>query len=212
MTLPTKLKEAIEQAYTAMLEEEEHALIPFYRAAIYEVILEEARDYQIRGWLDILTAQHVLPLYKQVWPEKDMADKLLELSQAVLLGTLDRNKAEDIFYEMWNLFVELPGLEGSPLSHVKANDALTSAIFSLSWLVKPISTYPKVSLQTADDDWFDPEISDSAMWAAAACSGGTYDTEYCDPTARREFWEWWLHEAIPAAWDLADSPAAPARG
>jgi len=42
---------------------------------------------------------------------------------------------------------------------------------------------------------------DSSFFAAAAYAGGAVWDSDSDSLKRREFWEWWLNEAVPMAWD-----------
>ena len=49
---------------------------------------------------------------------------------------------------------------------------------------------------------WDSGRSDTALWAATAYAGGIYQGKP-DIIKRREFWTWWVHEAIPTAWQAA---------
>jgi len=49
------------------------------------------------------------------------------------------------------------------------------------------------------DAELDPFSTDSAAWAAAALAGPVWDRDSSDDK-RKEFWEWWLSEAIEMAY------------
>lgn len=52
------------------------------------------------------------------------------------------------------------------------------------------------------EDW---EASDAAWSAESAVSGIRFEPHEKDGLEERiEFWEWWLTEAIPQAWELAE--------
>jgi hypothetical protein len=53
------------------------------------------------------------------------------------------------------------------------------------------------------DDQVSPEEHDGSYMASVALAGGSPWTPGSDPARRREFWQWWLREAVPAAWRAA---------
>ena len=58
--------------------------------------------------------------------------------------------------------------------------------------------------ESSTDFDLDPWSSDTALWAVAAYAGQIGDLD-SDTSKRQEFWEWWLQEAIPTAWNLSKS-------
>jgi len=47
----------------------------------------------------------------------------------------------------------------------------------------------------------DHDSHDGPLYACAAYSGDLPWGKRSDPVKRREFWDWWLREAAPAAYD-----------
>ncbi|MDQ3930288.1 MAG: Imm5 family immunity protein [Chloroflexota bacterium] len=199
LPLAAHLQQAIEQAYAAMVRRDDHAVIPIYRQRIYAAF-GPARDqlsYQCRGWLDVLTARFVLPMWQEVWPGDPLATRLFVLAEDVLHGRKQRTAVADELGQVW---AQLEGshAEAEWQAHDRACNARQAAVQTLAWLVDP---WPSCRLMTEDEtDWdlLDPICSDAAMWAVNAYAGAVYDW-VSDPTQRREFWTWWLHDAIPVA-------------
>lgn len=61
-----------------------------------------------------------------------------------------------------------------------------------------------ITEQTTEDN-IDPWSSDAARDAAAAYAGPVWEPS-SDREKRREFWTWWLREAVPAAWRAVSEP------
>ena len=56
-----------------------------------------------------------------------------------------------------------------------------------------------VDLASSDAD-LDADEIDAALSASVAYANGAILYPGSDHVRRREFWEWWLKEAVPAAW------------
>lgn len=57
----------------------------------------------------------------------------------------------------------------------------------------------------ATDQDVDPDEMDATYLAAAALASGTVWDDASSSERRREFWEWWLAEAVPKAWAAVGS-------
>jgi len=64
----------------------------------------------------------------------------------------------------------------------------------------------EVITEQATEDNIDPWSSDAARDAAAAFAGPVWEQPSSDREKRREFWSWWLREAVPAAWRAVPEP------
>jgi hypothetical protein len=80
------------EAYIVGLEEkvrfrEQHYLLPGERLHLYN-LFEAASDGDIRGWLAIIAAEYVLPIFEQNLPEEKIPRNLLHLANQVERGII----------------------------------------------------------------------------------------------------------------------------
>lgn len=197
-----QLQLAVEQAMEALAQQIDHSLKPIYRCNVYAAFgpVQDINAYRTRGWLDVLTANHVLPIWQGVWPDDNTPADLLLLAEGLLGGTVSREEA----HKKWNVvWARLQGRneEGKWQAHEEACCARQAAIQAVSWLINPDLTCAEVTESDTDEDLLDPVCSDSALWAAAAYSGAMWSVEP-NLSRNQEFWIWWLEKAIPRAIEL----------
>lgn len=249
--VPAKTKQLIEQSLKRIHLDSEHHLKAKDRFAIYksfglsrllrpgyskhgpsfnsqeylEFLKNELKQLQVAdyalGWLAILTARHVLPVWEQSWDSEDSADgilapeEILMVAERVLRNTYDIEEAYGKLCNDFNVPVELSTtFEGSC--------AYRAAFFALEMiLISDANYFPNIYV--ADDMALDT-TSDFALTAMQAYSStdrnepgewsislepnsSTLPIEF-DKQKRLEFWEWWLTEAIPQAWEIATTNSA----
>ena len=198
-----QLQDTIDQAYAALLQREDYAVLPLYRQRIYAAFgpVHHPLSYRCRGWLDVLTGRFVLPIWQEALPEDALTTQVFALAEDLILGRSERMGGAAALRRIWAQ-LEGPAAEAEWQAHDRACNARQAAVQGLGWLVDP---WPPCRLMSEDEtDWdlLDPICSDAAMWAANAYAGAVYDW-VSDPVKRRRFWAWWLHDAIAAAWRLA---------
>lgn len=209
MPLSPQLQQAIDQAYEAVEQHPQHALLPFYRGEIYKAIspaiynaLRELIDppaYRVRVMLSLLTGPQILPVWQQERPDDTWPQDLLDMVERVLRGTVSPEQAsieaEKAFDQAGELAqtMEEPALQRVWAVVAFAIEALFEAAGAHGFGTMIIS-------RNETDANLDPWTSDPALWAAAAYAGPVWDPE-SDSIRRKEFWEWWLREALPAAWE-----------
>lgn len=207
MPLPTQLQQTIGWAYTAMLEHPRHELLPFYRRGIYNSIgpRSHTQTRRVRTMLDLLTARRVLPLWQKERPNDPWAERLLATSEGVLLGKVTVEEARAEGDEAWNQWEamdtdpEQPNYEDFSIHTFGAISAAIEALFAASRRCR----FDGGLITNQDTDAnIDPWSSDTAKWASTAYAGAVWESD-SDPIKRKEFWEWWLLEAIPEAWQAA---------
>lgn len=177
--------------------------------------------------LAILTARYVLPVWQQAVPAMvarddtlpvDLPQMMLDMAEGVLNSTVSPNEANnalcddfyhamgaiayDVTYEVWC-----------------ASNAAYSAL-------KAVLGYKPFRIDEIDvsvsDDTLSPGDGDVALSALNAFTASDNDapgvwaftTKSHSPLSfdiqkRLEFWEWWLTEAIPQAWELAQETYKP---
>jgi hypothetical protein len=142
----------------------------------------------------------VLPIWNRNESMEPSPKDLLGTLEGVLRGSITVDAARDTAEQAWS---QLEQLGNSPKM---TNDEFNHAFYAATTMVQALfetigmRSLDGLSLSATDtDDWLDPWSSDTAKWAAIAYAGTTAEAT-SGSEKRREFWEWWLLEAIPAAW------------
>jgi DNA-directed RNA polymerase specialized sigma24 family protein len=185
--LPLELRQVLARAGAGVAGDPEHNLPPVYRRAIY-AIWGYADPASPRGWLALITARRVADLW-QAAGRRLLAGDLLGVIEGILRGRLSPVTGRQAAQAAWRQLVSAP-----PTPDPRALDAAQAALQAMSEVLGA-DPFHAVSLRnTVTDAELDPVSSDAARWAAAAYSGS-------DPRRRGEFWQWWLYEAVPLAWN-----------
>jgi len=204
--------------------------LDIYRIIIEE--LETVLALKVFGWLEFLTAQYITKIWDQEMPNDDFVPNMLRITKNLLLGiqTLDETSHErSMFYhaagsEEYNEFISTK----SRATMLAAYTALSTACGKFPFQYADIE---QIERNFSDEILFGLNGSDTATFAVIAFSGFNLDYEYetntnetnpdneevfeespiskdpailFEPKKRLEFWEWWLTEAIPQAWELAN--------
>lgn len=200
--IPLSLQQLINESLDGVYVHHLHALLPIHRQAIYDC-LGPARDSQarrIRGWLDIVTARRVLPIWLADRPHDGRVMRLLTLAERVLRNQGDergvRDEAEVVW---WWLTDDDHGGRYEKLSS-PAYYSLGAAILAV---FSSLDDNPLIGMHlegSETDANIDEASSDAAKWAANAAAGPVWRQD-SNNAERLKFWEWWLTEAVPAAWE-----------
>jgi hypothetical protein len=146
-------------------------------------------------WLtaEILAAKKVLPIWEAAFLLEDMPIKLLyeaekQLSQPGAITISEK--------DMWEFRTDLDDIslpDEEDFSPLWAGFACWTAA---SKVLLGIGIWPDCDPETK----LDPGEWDASFHASAAYSGGAvWEEGVGDPVKRREYWEWFLREAIPQA-------------
>jgi hypothetical protein len=142
---------------------------------------------------EIFAAQKVLPIWKAAFPSEDMPAKLLyeakkQLSQPRAITISEK--------DMWEFRADLDDIslpDEEDFSPLWTGFACWTAA---SNVLLDIEIWPECKPEIE----LDPELWDASFHASAAYSGGAiWEEGVGDPVKRREYWEWFLREAIPQA-------------
>lgn len=157
--------------------------------------------------LAIITASRVLDIWENIWWQDGTPHCLLGTTQLLLAKKIEQSQARAYRNKMW---AKLENMASTPeyrgFEYQKAIAAGLSAISALSTALDDEAFDREgidEELTDADTDAYE---SDSSFWAAIASAGATWE-EKGDRRKRREFWQWWLTEAVNYAWSAipADS-------
>ncbi len=217
MSLPPNLDRLLDATQSAVQRHPEHRLEPARRRAIYEAFGPKTDPVanRARGWLAVLTAQRVLPIFEQALPGEELPRQLIEMAVGVLQGKFDVSLAvraaadgHEVAGRLWG-YDEAAVPWNSNLAGNAAHRALAEVAGQAPLAVDaaPINAaYDQDKQGIPPNLWSDEKLAqvagDAASSAAVAfaCSA---DSPSCDPDKLLEFWEWWLTEAIPTAFKMA---------
>lgn len=200
MIIPYSLKRVIHDGCCVVERHPQHDLPLGYRHAIYAQIggplgmCQDNTAHKRRTVLALLTVQHVLPIWEKARPNDKTPHNLLGKVEQVLAG-ISQSTEEEVG-EFWSYMDGVAAeTEGGPPVGVgyAAVEALHTAVADEEF--NPLA----IDYSLTDED-VDPYEHDTAFAAAADYAGGPTWEPKSDASKRREFWHWWLSEAIPAAW------------
>jgi hypothetical protein len=187
----------------------QHALTPFYRQAVYEIFdpSNDARGRRRRGWLALFAARFVLPVWQKASPGDTFAVDVLTLAERALREEIDPATAEAEAARQWQTFTD----DYEPRASLVGERALLAlkAALETYLICSGRNRLEDIVLdEEARDGQRDPRNEDAAGAAAAAYAGPLWDA-MSDKLLRLRFWQWWLHTAVPRAWQQAGVPAGP---
>ncbi len=227
ISLPEELVLLVRTALGEMEADPQHRLAPQRRRQIYDVCGAslDPPGRLVRGWLAVITARRVLPLFQAEFPDDTLPQELLDTAIRCLQGQVDESTADDIQDHGYHASGNAWGHDeaeitwNADLAGAAAYHALKEArgqeplcdldrFFKLGVVSWPSgemigsTAAPLRADQFVDEDLCQIDNSDTAANAAVAfaCDPGG---PLCDPSKLHEFWTWWLTQAIPEAWETA---------
>jgi hypothetical protein len=198
MTIPPALNHTVLRAQGAMEEHPDHILLPVYRQAVYRAFVsgDESRGGHARGRLAVLTARHVLTIWQCEQPDDMMPEALLATADGAMAGQIEAERVDAALEEAWEW---LSSLKTERWGNPDAYNAGAAAVFAVQETRgEGFLEGVRIGEDDPDDEFFEPGIGDTALFAAAAFAGPSWDGTP-DPIKAHEFWIWWLREAIPTA-------------
>ncbi len=224
----------IKTARSSMYTHPQHLLAPNIRQRIYNALGSRTSSVSnlARGWLAVLAARRVLPIFTRSFPDMPLPQKLLDTAVKVLNGEVDDkvvisllNQGYHVGGNCWgydeedmSIGIDLAGAATyhalkeargtEPLKNLHQYLSLGTVTTSQdSDLVVSEVTVAENPISVRGDEWTDEQLcqidaADTAAVAAMAYASHEHGNKY-DPQKLEEFWEWWLTEAIPQAWELA---------
>jgi immunity protein Imm5 of predicted polymorphic toxin system len=139
--------------------------------------------------LAVAGVRHVLPLWEQTYPDSDIPVVALSVIDAITQGG-ESGDASDTFDELWEAVMDL-SLE-RPFPEIAVGFAAVQALSTAMY----DESFDPDDLEPEREDGDDPESFDSAYYAAVAAAHGLPAAPESDSQLRREFWKWWVTEAV----------------
>lgn len=174
-----------------------------YRKKIYEIFeqlsakKQKYSSYYYRAKLELACARKTLDKWANFLPTNNSAQELLEFTEKFLEDQLEQKKLQksnDNFYTEINKLLYERGLQytvpaAAGLACVSAANAVLYGI--------DIDNFEILEME-------DPDNWTACFNASIAYSGGpTWQKEIIsDDLKRKEFWIWFLKQALPTIWEL----------
>ncbi|NER33932.1 MAG: hypothetical protein F6J93_07780 [Oscillatoria sp. SIO1A7] len=206
MSISIILQQKIEKARAALHRDTQFDLNLGYRQAIWAAfdLNGEATSVKLghkrRTMLAIITANRVLDIWESIWWQDDTPHCLLGAARLTIAQKLEHSQARAYRNEIWTKLENMasePNHQG--FEYQKAIAAGLSAVSALSTALDDEAfDRERIDEELTDADT-DAYESDSSFWAAIAYAGATWEANG-DRNKRREFWQWWLTEAVKNAW------------
>ena len=207
MTIPDPIQLLLSEVLLDVQSHPEHEMSPLRRREIYSA-LESIGDGSVIGWLSVITAKKILPMFKQRYPDDDMPQELLETAIAVLEGVVDPRDTADKMDRGYYASSVAWGYDEReiPWPVWLAGNACYFALKEVCGQ-SPLSYLPEYYKGDVLTSWTDVDLSemdfcDTAAAAALASSSDERGTAY-ESNRLLTFWKWWLGEAIPSALESA---------
>jgi hypothetical protein len=221
VSVPAHLADRVSEALGALYRHPNQTLLAWYRYAIYEAIVADRSQasFAAHAWIDVLSVQHVLfcwqPYARAGWPATWLQPTdLLELSEQILQEMVDPPAVQRQITRAQAL-ADVAG-EHATSAQYPAWCVFEAALRALqsAWIAQVNGATP------ARNSWIAGAVGlDDASWYAAIAIAGKLTLARSDPRTRATnadrvvapadaaaqlrqtfFWEWWLREAIPQAW------------
>lgn len=234
MSQPTMLQTLLNVALNEVRADPHHRLAPQRRRQIYDALLHSADPamQQAQGWLAVLAARRVLPVFEQTFPGDDLPREILNAAVGVLRGDIDDARAAEIEDEGYHTVGNTWGYDEvdeitwpaslaadasyhalkeargfQPLNHLDRYHTVGTVTFLFQDGELQDDAFSPEPEPIRGDTWSDEEVctvndTDTAA-AAAVASSCREDGPVCDPEKLLAFWTWWLVEAIPTAIEAA---------
>jgi Immunity protein Imm5 len=189
------------------------ALGPYYDIGKNNLQSPAAVGYKRRGVLAILTARYVQPIWQQVTPTEDLSQEEIDRglpartllrAQKYLTGELTVGSAKE-FYRFYNLIWQdvLSLMQTEDIDQTWPVGAGWAALKALLGMRADFKF--EIDLSRTDESIRDIDARDYEFHAVVAYANGTPDWPNADQARRHQFWNWWLTEAIPIAWNAVQA-------
>ena len=201
MPIPQQLAEKITVASEALNENPQGELLLHFRRRIWDALGPRLRDDENRplgaGWrrrtrLAILCVQHSLPLWQSDFPKDDRPEQMLATAEKLLKS---EQSSEDALKQQNTFFAELGDVPDEQLPSACTGYASVQAV-----TVAAVDQDENNDELDETDQDLDAYIWDSSYYASMAAANGDSSVPDSSISRRRDFWRWWLDQAVPQAY------------
>lgn len=190
MNRPDPLRDALERAAQDLGRAPDGNVPRGIREVIWDHLgaWKSPEGWRRRARLAIASARAVQDVWTAHHPEDEFVRRALAVA-ARMMSPQPPENPEEIAHEIGAAFNELPGMDAALPAAWTATKAVYVAAFD--------ETFDPDDLDWERPDRSDVRRNDTAFFAAWAYAGSRASGA-ANPEMRREFWRWWLTEAVPA--------------
>jgi hypothetical protein len=152
-----------------------------------------------RTRLTMLCTQHVLSIWDKDWLANKGPQQMLSTAEEYLRKQLDYDSAWERMNRFWG---ELDNSEIGDNVSISVGFAAANVV-AAALNDEQFDPNDEEDAQFLDED-YDPYDWDASFYASIAYAGGAPGDENSDLQRRKEFWEWYLKEAVPTAWEAQE--------
>jgi len=231
---PESLAKSITEAVELVEASPTHHLDWRHRREMYKTFgsASDPTVLKVRGWLAVLSAQYVLPLFEKRPLATLISDdpnfegvprRAIDAAINMLHDSADQQVVAYVHNDAYMTFGTWG--DGDPSFSMKATTAgfcSYKAMLEVMGNLEPFAlaesfhkgTKPGLPQDNSRTDWISGDEFTDTDWAeiaacgdAAGCAAIAYacdpnSLDQCDPEKLKAFWTWWLLEAIPKAWAI----------
>ncbi len=232
MKVPADIQRLATQGLEQMYANPKHLFDWSIRRSLYQQFQKEdqAAGYQAHGWLAVIAAEHVLPIFTSTFPHDLLPVRLVRYAKRILTGSIARTSRRiDILEDDGYMSTGIDMLElrdgviayNAEYAGAAAYHALMEArgahhlLDSVETLRRRDGFYvmgggtqrPEFDGYEQGSSFTDEDIAhlaaycDTAGVAAIAFSCNREQFQI-QPERLQEYWEWWVQVAIQEAWSL----------
>jgi hypothetical protein len=203
LILPTQLRDTLKAA-SLTLESDSRGHLPVpERLAIWKLLGDYSdKNAKVpttgdlrRAELALIAAADVIHIWNSTF-DNPTFDSLLEMCFKYLSN---RSVAQEIDKRRRELTEHLQDLEFEE-GQISALFAAESVLAAATLVLGSRTFDPYAIEPTTQDVELDSDRWDSAYFAAAAYAGGLLGDPQSSASKRKEFWQWYLTDAVPEAW------------
>ncbi len=151
-----------------------------------------------RTVLAMLCVQHVLNIWEKSWPNNKGPHLMLLTAEEYLRGILNEKTVDERKNQFWEKLQDLNYYSNNNLA-LHVGDAALNVI-TIAMVDQYFEQIDNINELRFDTD-YDSEEWDTHFYASIVYAEGAPWEESSNPERRKEFWEWYLNEAVPKAWD-----------
>lgn len=207
MKVNDELLQALEYARTALAQNEHGDLPLSARKRIWSAMGPRrttdgrailSAGLRRRTRLAILTAQKVISIWRLSFPENNQPEFMLATTEEYMKGQADYKTAWKRQNQFWG---ELDNLKAYAVKYSPSVNVGYAAAVVVSTALNDEQFDPQQLESDVSDRDLDVYDWDASYLACAAYAGGASWQPESDDNRRREFWEWYINEAVPSAWN-----------
>jgi hypothetical protein len=210
----SKLRQVLDQANDALAHDPSGQLALPWRNALWLAMgdpQENEKGYPIgAGWqrrvkMGILTVQHLLSIWQEQYPQDEGPQRMLLLAEQVVEDKINHDAAGSESDNYWTLLSDLGVIEDDS----KPAEVLPFLVGMAAARVVRTARLDYQMVLFNDPNELDTE-RDAWMWdesylGAMAYAGGAVWVTGSSSERRREFWQWWLDQAVPSAYEAVSA-------